>query len=163
MALKEGKTIYIPEFFEILQNVNERDERIKLINEYCAKGPQYEMTLRFLVEGLWNEKVIFDLPEGDPPYRTNNAPDYTFAPNSLFKAVKNIPRFVKGHSAYIQNQSKRERYFIQQLESLHAKEAKLFLCMKNKKLTGYGKIICLALFKDARPDWFPEETSNTES
>lgn len=154
----KGGRMWIPELFEKIGTLPDKQDRITALKEYCEKGEDHSYVLRCVAECLWRDDIVFALPEGAPPYKVNEAPDYPFAGGSLFKAVKTLYRYIENPNM-IQDKFKRERLFLQTLESLHDKEAKLLISMKDKKLKGYGKSVNKMLFKEVFPEWFPDKIS----
>ena len=83
---------------------------------------------------IWNfdESAISVMPEGDVPYKKNEAPlgtDHT----SLRKEWKNLYHFVKGGNDSLSN-IRRESMFIQMLEGLHPDEADIICLAKDGNL-----------------------------
>lgn len=155
--LKNGRC-FLPELFEAIGKTAApaKAQRVNILKEYVAKGEDHKAVLRAFVECVFHPAVVFELPEGEPPFKKNTGPDYTFAGSSLFSVVstKKIRYFAKC-AGLIQNEVKRQQVFIQVLESLHEKEAALFIMMKDKKITGY-KYLKEDLFREAFPEWLPK-------
>ena len=83
---------------------------------------------------IWNfdESAISVMPEGEVPYKKNEAPlgtDHT----SLRKEWKNLYHFVKGGNDSLSN-IRRESMFIQLLEGLHPEEADIICLVKDGNL-----------------------------
>tara|TARA_B100001778_G_scaffold238706_1_gene199248 strand:- start:1552 stop:2010 length:459 start_codon:yes stop_codon:yes gene_type:complete len=83
---------------------------------------------------IWNfdETAISVMPEGEVPYKKNEAPlgtDHT----SLRKEWKNLYHFVKGGNDSLSN-IRRESMFIQLLEGLHPEEADIICLVKDGNL-----------------------------
>ena len=134
----------------------EKAIRIQMLHEYVAKGKDHENVLKSYVECMYHPHVVFDLPEGAPPYKQNKVPDYDQAGFSLFNFFhQRYPLyFVKGTSAYIQNNIKREQLFVRSLEGLFPVEADLLIAMKDKsdkKLKNFNE----ELIREAFPNWLP--------
>ena len=151
---------YLPELLECLNDTgpNQRQKRIDMLKSFVAKDAKNEMTLRGFVECVFHPQVVFDLPPSNPPYRENDSPDYDMNGRTLYNFFyERMPLyFVKGTSRYVQNQTRREMLFIQQLEALHKEESKCLLMMKNKELRACKKFLNYGLFKEAFPEWLPE-------
>ena len=89
---------------------------------------------------IWNfdPTAISVLPEGHVPYKENEVPigtDHT----SLRREWKNLYHFVKGGNDRL-SAIRRETMFIQLLEGLHPKEAKIICLVKDKNLESEYKI-----------------------
>lgn len=150
--------IFLPEILDAVSKAKTKDEKISLINKFRNKNAEHNKLMIDFVQSLYHPDVVYDLPEGRPPFETNY-PDYTLAPNTLLKALSFAKYFVKGQASYIEKVSKREHIFIQQLESLYLKDAELLLMVKDKKLTGY-KGVNEKLFREAIPGILPEKEDN---
>ena len=89
---------------------------------------------------IWNfdDSAISIMPEGDVPYKRNEAPlgtDHT----SLRKEWKNLYHFLKGGNDSLSN-IRRETMFIQLLEGLHPDEADIVCLVKDGQLESKYKL-----------------------
>jgi len=83
-----------------------------------------------ILRGTFDDALEFNLPKGRPPY-TPNLPESV--PSSLHKKHRDFGYFVKGAVADSMPAWKRERKFIEMLESIHPSDAELVLSMVEKK------------------------------
>ena len=117
-----------PLFFEIFREVDKaesKDAKIAVLRKNDSTP------LRQDLKGAFDPAIVWELPEGTPPYKENEAPagtDHT----SLHQEARRLHYFIKGANKL--NKAKREIMFIQMLEGLQAEEAKLLLNVKNKNL-----------------------------
>ena len=83
---------------------------------------------------IWNfdETVESIVPEGEVPYRENDAPQGT-EHTLLEKEGRKFYYFIKGGAENI-NKMTRENMFIQMCEGLHKDEAEVLCLVKDKKL-----------------------------
>jgi len=119
---------------EVLQKVSNaktKAQKIKLLNEYNSPG------LRALLIANFDESVISMLPDGDVPYKPNDAPEET-EHTKLIQEYRKLYLFFKGGANI--SQARRETLFIQLLEGLHAKEAEVLSLVKDKKIGKRWKI-----------------------
>ena len=119
---------------EILQKVSNaktKAEKIKLLREYNTQA------LRSLLIINFDTSVISMLPDGDVPFKPNDAPEGT-QHTKLEKEARLLHHFFKGGSNI--SQVKRETMFIQMLEGLHKDEANVLVLAKDKKLGKRWKI-----------------------
>ena len=119
---------------EVLQKVSNaktKAEKIKLLREYNTQA------LRSLLIINFDTSVISMLPDGDVPFKANDAPEGT-QNTKLEKEARLLHHFFKGGSNI--SQVKRETMFIQMLEGLHKDEANLLVLAKDKKLGKRWKI-----------------------
>lgn len=150
--------IYLPEMLKKLAETKpaEKNKRKEILKEFVSKGADHEKVLRGFVECMYHPGVVFDLPKGEPPpYKKGDYPGINNAPMSLFSvfAKKRILYFAEC-SSKIQNQLKREKVFIQFLESMHPTEAELFIMMKDKDDSNI-KNFNEKLVRETFSDWLP--------
>jgi len=119
---------------EVLQKVSNaktKSEKIKLLREYNTQA------LRSLLIINFDDSVISLLPDGEPPFKKNEAPLGT-EHTKLEKEARLLHHFFKGGSSI--SQTKREIMFIQMLEGLQVDEANVLILAKDKKLGKRWKI-----------------------
>lgn len=134
---------------EILEEASKQESQVAR-GQYLKDN--YSVALITVLKGGFDDTVQWNLPEGDPPYRKDDAPK-GFEPSNLYKKTKLFKHFVVGSATgNTMSAIKREKLFIDVLESLHVDEANLVLAMKDKKLTGRYKGITVKLVRDAFPD-----------
>jgi len=120
---------YTPLMSEILTKVNNaktKDKKIAVLKENDSEP------LRMLIKASFDPKIEWVLPEGDTPYKANEAPEGT-EHTLLSQEVKRVWHFIKGAD----NQTprmKKETMFIQMLEGLHKDEAEVLCHTKDKIL-----------------------------
>ena len=120
---------YTPLMSEILTKVNNaktKDKKIAVLKENDSEP------LRMLIKASFDPKIEWVLPEGDTPYKANEAPEGT-EHTLLSQEVKRVWHFIKGAD----NQTprmKKETMFIQMLEGLHKNEAEVLCHTKDKIL-----------------------------
>ena len=101
---------------------------------------------------IWNfdETVISMLPEGEVPFRANDAPEGTEHSVLSYEARK-LWHYIEGGDPTL-SQNKRETMFVQLLESLHPDEADILVAAKDKvlhqKYKGLSKNVVMEAF-----DW----------
>ena len=88
--------------------------------------------LRSICKMSFDPKITSALPEGNPPFIENEAPEGT-EHTKLFTEYKKLYRFCKGGDDKLQTM-KREQLFVQMLEGLHESEAAVLVAAKDKKL-----------------------------
>ena len=133
-----------PLLSEILTKVNNakmKDDKIKVLRDNDS------VPLRQIIKGAFDPKIEWDLPEGTPPYKVNEAPAGT-EHTLLFTETKRLWHFVKGADANL-NKMRKETLFIQILEGLHKSEADLLINVKEKKLNNTYKGLTANLVKEA--------------
>ena len=119
---------------EVLQKVSNaktKAEKIKLLREYNTQA------LRSLLIINFDTSVISMLPDGDVPFKANDAPEGT-QHTKLEKEARLLHHFFKGGSNI--SQVKRETMVIQMLQGRHKDEANVLVLAKDKKLGKRWKI-----------------------
>ena len=132
-----------PLFFEIFRDLDKAEtEAAKL--DILRKNDSTPM--RQLLKGAFDPKIVWELPDGIPPYKENEAPAGT-EHTTLHSEARRLHYFIKG--ANVLNKAKREILFIQMLEGLHAEESKLLLNVRNKNLSNVYSGLTADLVKKA--------------
>lgn len=116
------------EIYEILQKfeaAKNKQERVKVLQQNNI------MPLLDVLRGTFDDSIQWNLPGGTPPYTPSSAET---PPSSLLRQHRNFKYFVKG----LQESSKltpvrRERMFIDMLETVHPNDAEILVSMINKK------------------------------
>ena len=109
-----------PLLHEILIKVNNAKDKSKKIDVLREND---SVPLRQILKGAFDPKIKWDLPEGTPPYKVNDAPAGT-EHTTLHTESRRLWHFVEGADQKL-SKSKKEIMFIQMLEGLHADDAKL--------------------------------------
>ena len=113
--------------YEVLEEVGskkKKDDRIKILKQ------NESWALKDIVRGSIDSTVIWNLPEGDPPY---NASDGHNAPTNLYREHKNFRYFIKGGPGDKLPKFKRENIFMGLIEGVHPQDAQLVINMINKR------------------------------
>ena len=135
---------YTPLFSEILEKVAKlktKKDKIEYLQKYNTDA------LRMVIKASFAPKIEWALPEGDVPYRANEAPEGT-EHTLLSQEARTLFNFIKGGNGQL-TQNKRETMFVQMLEGLHADEAKLIVAAKDKKLHQVYKGLSANVVKEA--------------
>ena len=119
---------------EVLQKVSNaktKAQKVKLLEEYNTPA------LRAILIANFDESVISMLPDGEVPYKKNDAPEET-EHTKLDHEYRKLYLFFKGGANI--SQTRRETLFIQLLEGLHKGEAEVLCLVKDKKIGKRWKI-----------------------
>ena len=144
-----NKRLLISEIFEQASELKTKQEKIAFLRANTS------LALRDIIKGGFDEAIKFNIPDGAPPYKKDDAP-VGYQPSTLHSQTRKFKYFVKGGMGDRINPSRREMMFINILESVHPEEAELIIAMKDKKLKGRYKGITKALCAEAFPTLFPE-------
>ena len=124
MAKKLPNDALLTEILQSASSAKTKAEKIKILQEYNSSG------LRALLIIAFDESLKFMLPDGEVPFKRNEAPAGT-EHTRLDHEYKGFYRFFKGGDASLNNMN-REKLFIQLLEGLQEDEADLFIAACNK-------------------------------
>ena len=119
---------------EVLQKVSNaktKAQKVKLLEEFNTPA------LRAILIANFDESVISMLPDGEVPYKKNEAPEDT-EHTKLDHEYRKLYLFFKGGANI--SQTRRETLFIQLLEGLHQGEAEVLCLVKDKKIGKRWKI-----------------------
>lgn len=112
------------EILEQASQIKSKQQRIDYLRQ------NYSKQLHFVVLHAFDPRIKFLLPETDPPYTPMPTGE---GHGMLYTEARKLYLFLEGGSPNL-SQMKRENLFIQFLESIDPKDAKLILSIKNKKL-----------------------------
>ena len=114
---------------EILDYVSSQKSKIAKVE--ALKEYRNEALVSILICNF-DETVVSMIPEGDVPFTPNDSPQGTDH-TSLRREQRNLYHFVKGGNDSL-SKLRRESMFIQMLEGLHPKEARIVVLAKDGRL-----------------------------
>jgi hypothetical protein len=114
----------ISEILEKASKIENEQERVFFLRQNDST------TLRSVFQGAYDPRIVWALPEGDPPYKPNNLVDQQ---HRLYTETRKFYLFIEGGNPNLKP-LRREQLFVEFLETLDPQDAKLVLSMKNKKL-----------------------------
>jgi hypothetical protein len=121
---------------EVLEEINSDP---KTIEKY-----KNDVALKILFEYAYLPEKKFDLPEGEPPYKPDDAP-IGMSPANLRMEMRRLYIFKREDLKLL----RREQLFINLLESVHPEEAKLLLAVKEQKLNKLYKKVTRKVVEEA--------------
>ena len=113
--------------YEVLLEVaskKKKDEKVNVLKENAS------WALKDIIRGSMDSKIMWNLPEGAPPYTESDGHNH---PTDLLREYKQFAWFIKGGKGDKLPAFKRERIFIGLLEGVHPQDAQLIIDMINKK------------------------------
>ena len=134
---------YVQLFHEILDQVGKaktKDKKVSILKQNNSDA------LRMVIKASFDPVIVWDLPEGTPPYEKNEAPEGT-EHTMLIQEARKLYHFIKGANNLERN--KREQMFVQMLEGLHSGEAEVLVSAKDKKLHQKYKGLSANVVKEA--------------
>lgn len=139
-----GMVVGIAEFLEKVSKLKKKDEKVAAL-KYNDSFP-----LRTILQGAFDPRIKWLLPEGIPPFRKNELPDQEPV---LIRECRKLAYFVEGGSNL--KPLKRESMFVELLENVAPADAVLLCSIKDKKLPYKG--IDESIVREAFPDLLPPE------
>lgn len=135
----------ISEVLDLASKKETKAEKIAVLHKYDG------VTLRTILQGAFDPRIEWDLPEGDPPYKPCVFDDMQ---GRLYQETRRLWMFLKGRKPEL-TPMKKEMLFIGLIESLDKDDAKLMLAVKDKKMPYKG--ITYKLVQEAFPGLLPEK------
>jgi hypothetical protein len=124
--MNTSNRLLISEVLQKVSNAKTKAEKIKILEEYNSQA------LRSILIWNYDDSIISMIPEGEVPYRPNEAPAGT-EHTVLEKEYRKLYNYIKGGNNELK-QFQREQMFLQLLEGLHSSEAELLCLVKDKQL-----------------------------
>ena len=133
--------LLISEILDKVAKIKSKKDKVKFLQDNNTDS------LRMVLKSAFDPKIKWLLPEGDVPYKRNDAPEGTEHSVLAYEARK-LYHFLEGGNADI-TQGKRETMFIQMLEGLHESEADVLCAAKDKVLHQKYKGLSEPVVKEA--------------
>jgi hypothetical protein len=130
--------------YDILREISEIDNTAD--RAAAMQAHRYANAIKQVCEYTYNDNITWLLPEGIPPYRPC---EFVDVEGRFIAELRKLYLFVEGGNPNL-SKLRRESLFIQLIESIDPKDAKLILSMKEKKLPFKG--ITKKIAKQAFPD-----------
>ena len=123
----------VSELFKAVHGKKDKTGKISLLSQY--KRDDVKALL------IWNfdKEIKSAIPEGEVPYKKNEAPINSGGHTRLVHEWKTLYNFIRGGNDKL-SQMKRETMFIQLLEGLHADEAEVITLAKDGDLQSKYRI-----------------------
>ena len=121
-----GSTLLYSEILDKVHKAKTKEQKVLILKQNNTEG------LRMVLKSSFDPKIEWSIPEGEVPYRANDAPAGT-EHTVLAMECKKLWHFIKGADEETK-QAQKERMFIQMCEGLHETEAQLLCDAKDKKL-----------------------------
>ena len=143
-ALQDSGRAVPPMMNEIatkINNAKDKPRKLKVLKDHDS------IPLRQVLKGAFDPSIEWLLPQGDVPFKRNDAPIGT-EHTLLSQEAKRLYFFTKGGDSSLSN-TKRETLFIQLLEGLSAEEADFLVTVVNKKINNKYKGFTANLVREA--------------
>ena len=139
-----GHRIGVAEFLENVSKLKKREQKVEALRHNDS------FVLRTVLQGAFDPRIKWLLPEGDPPYRPNELVDQE---NVFIRDARKLTYFVQGGPYPNLKQVKREQMFIEMLETVAPADAKMLCAVKEKRLPWKG--ITVEIVNEAFPGFIP--------
>jgi hypothetical protein len=143
MIKRRTIALFPHEVFESLAQTKSKQERINILKNGSS------LALELILQCAYNDGIVFDLPEGAPPYKEDRAPAGLQA-TPLKQAIQMLPRLTTTNTRI--DKFRKEKLFIQLIENVHAKDAAIIIAAKDKKLNKLYPLVTKSLVSEAFPN-----------
>ena len=134
-------TLMVYEIIEKTAAAKKQNQKVQILKQH-----KNNWALRDILRGTYDDVIQWNLPKGKPPY---DPADEETHPTSLTQHNKKFMYFVKGLQGDQLPAVKREKIFLDIIETVHPKDAELMLGMINKtSIKGVTKKTVEAAFPD---------------
>jgi hypothetical protein len=134
-------TPLISEVLSKLAKAKTKDQKVRILRENDTSP------LRMILKASFDPSIEWELPEGEVPYKVNDAPDGTEHTN-LAHESRLLFHFIKGGNPKL-SALRRENMFLQLLEGLSKEEAEIIIAAKDGALHRKYKGLSDAVVKEA--------------
>lgn len=135
----------VAEILEKVSKISRRSDKVAELRKHD------NFALRTILQGAYDPRVVWLLPEGTPPFKRNELVDLE---SVLYAEARKLYLFVEGGNQQLKP-LRRETLFIELLESLAPADADLLCAVKDKKIPYKG--ITPQLVREAFPGLLGDE------
>lgn len=139
-------TVSMSEFLDKVSNLSNRAQKVEALRFNNS------FALRTTLQGFFDPRIQFALPEGNPPFKVNELHDQEAV---YLKECRKLQYLVESDLYKNMPQGKREGIFIGLLEMVCKQDAQMLLAMKEKKNPFKG--ITADIVREALPGLLPDE------
>ena len=133
--------LLISEILDKVSKAKTKQNKIALLKEHDSQA------LRMVIKASFDPKIKWALPEGEVPFKRNEAPAGTEHSVLAYESRK-LYHYIRGGNGDL-SQSKRETMFVQMLEGLHESEADVLVAAKDGVLHQMYKGLSANVVKEA--------------
>ena len=133
--------LLISEILDKVSKAKTKQNKVALLKEYDSPS------LRMVIKSSFDPKIKWSLPEGEVPFKRNEAPAGT-EHSTLAYESRRLYHYIEGGNPSL-SQTKRETMFVQMLEGLHDSEADVLVAAKDKSLHQAYKGLSANVVKEA--------------
>lgn len=140
--------LLLSEILDLVDKAKTKAEKVELLKKHELP------VLRGILKINFHPDVRMDLPDGDPPFRKEEDKPAGYQESNLVVEYKRF--YIWLDPTQNLPKVKKEKLFIEMLESLHHTEAEVVLLAKDKKLQKKYKTIKEDIVRAAFPQILPE-------
>ena len=140
-VLNSSNSLLFSEILDKVHKAKTKDAKVEILKKFDNQS------LRMVIKSSFDPKIVWELPEGDVPFKPNDAPAGT-EHTRLASEAKKLYHYIKGGDNDTPKY-KKDLMFVQLLEGLHETEAKLIINAKDKKLHQVYKGLSKEVVKEA--------------
>ena len=140
-VLNSSNSLLFSEILDKVHKAKTKEAKIEILKKFDNQS------LRMVIKSSFDPKIVWELPEGDVPFKPNDAPAGT-EHTRLASEAKKLYHYIKAADNDTPKY-KKELMFVQLLEGLHETEAKLIVNAKDKKLHQVYKGLSKEVVKEA--------------
>ena len=133
--------ILISEILDKVSKAKTKQNKVALLKEHNSSA------LRMVIKSSFDPKIKWALPEGEVPFKRNDAPAGTEHSVLSYESRK-LYHYIEGGNNLL-SQRKRETMFVQMLEGLHESEADVLVAAKDGVLHQMYKGLSANVVKEA--------------
>ena len=133
--------ILISEILDKVSKAKTKQNKVALLKQYNSPA------LRMVIKSSFDPKIKWALPEGEVPFKRNDAPAGTEHSVLSYESRK-LYHYIEGGNNLL-TQRKRETMFVQMLEGLHETEADVLVAAKDGVLHQMYKGLSANVVKEA--------------
>jgi hypothetical protein len=133
--------LLISEILDKVSKAKTKQNKVALLKQYNSPA------LRMVIKSSFDPKIKWALPEGEVPFKRNDAPAGTEHSVLSYESRK-LYHYIEGGNSQI-TQRKKETMFVQMLEGLHETEADVLVAAKDGLLHQMYKGLSANVVKEA--------------
>ena len=133
--------LLISEILDKVSKAKTKQNKVALLKQYNSPA------LRMVIKSSFDPKIKWALPEGEVPFKRNDAPAGTEHSVLSYESRK-LYHYIEGGNNLL-TQRKRETMFVQMLEGLHESEADVLVAAKDGVLHQMYKGLSANVVKEA--------------
>ena len=133
--------LLISEILDKVSKAKTKQNKVALLKQYNSPA------LRMVIKSSFDPKIKWALPEGEVPFKRNEAPAGTEHSVLSYESRK-LYHYIEGGNGAL-SQGKRETMFVQMLEGLHESEADVLVAAKDGVLHQMYKGLSANVVKEA--------------